>query len=123
MPVPACLRALLEKSIDYAGMFPPCSLDLERALENQAQYVRSDENWMLGGFVLPVDQFDAARVKLSAFDPQHPLCVSALGPKTRNATEFSEALENVAAAIRSLSAYNVDLLTVTQLEMFLPEDV
>ena len=39
----ASLRALLAHSIDYAGMFPPCSLDLEPAPSNQAQYVRSAE--------------------------------------------------------------------------------
>jgi RHS repeat-associated protein len=43
----ASLRALLDRSIDYAGMFPPCSLALEPALENQARYVRSADAWML----------------------------------------------------------------------------
>jgi hypothetical protein len=119
----ASLRALLEHSIDYAGMFPPCSLELEPALKNQAQYVRSDDAWMLGAFVLPVAKFGAAKKFLSEFDPVHPLSVSALGPKTENATAFCEALEETDAAIRSLSAHNVDLVAVTQLEMFLPADV
>jgi len=119
----ASLRALLAHSIDYAGMFPPCSLELEPALRNQAQYVRSDDTWMLSAFVLPVGQFDAARKILSDFDPQHPLRVSALGPKTENAAAFHDAIENVDAAIRSFSASNVDLISVTQLEMFLPQDV
>ncbi len=119
----ASLRALLAYSIDYAGMFPPCSLELEPALRNQAQYVRSDDTWMLSAFVLPVGQFDAARKILSDFDPQHPLRVSALGPKTENAAAFRDAIENVDAAIRSFSASNVDLISVIQLEMFLPQDV
>ena len=119
----ASLRALLAHSIDYAGMFPPCSLELEPALRNQAQYVRSDDAWMLSAFVLPVGQFDAAGKILSDFDPQHPLRVSALGPKTENADAFCDAIENVDAAIRSFSASNVDLISVTQLEMFLPQDV
>jgi hypothetical protein len=118
----ASLLALLEHSIDYAGMFPPCGLDLEPALSNQAQYVRSDDVWLLGAFVLLVGQFDAARKILSDFDPQHPLRVSALGPKTENAAAFRDAIENVDAAIRSFSASNVDLISVTQLEMFLPQD-
>jgi hypothetical protein len=117
------LRALLTRSIDYAGMFPPCSLDLERALHNQAQYVRSDDAWMLNAFVLPVGQFDAAKKILSDFDPQHPLHVSALGPKTNNAAVFREALTKTTAAIRSFCAYNVDLISVDQLEMLLPDDV
>jgi hypothetical protein len=118
----ASLRALLSQSIDYAGMFPPCSLALERALENQAQYVRSPDAWMLSAFVLPVTQFDAARQSLSHFDPSHPLHISALGPKTDSISDFGEALEKTNAAIRSFSACNVDLISINQLEMPLPRD-
>jgi len=111
------------QSIDYAGMFPPCSLALEPALQNQAQYFRSPEAWMLKTFVLSVEHFDAARPLLSLFDPVHPLHVAALGPKTANANAFLEALEEADAAIRSLSRHNVDLVSISQLEMFLPHDV
>ena len=119
----ASLRALLEHSIDYAGMFPPCSLELEPALTNHARYVRLHDRWMLNAFVLPVGQFDAAKQFLPQFDPMRPLCISALGPKTENATAFREALVETDAAIRSLSAHNVDLVSISQLEMFLPDDV
>jgi hypothetical protein len=119
----AALQALLKQSIDYAGMFPPCSLALEPALQNQAQYVRSPEAWMLNTFVLPVEQFDAAKQLLSQFDPQHPFCVAALAPKTANADAFLDALDKADAAIRSLSRYDVDLLSISHLEMFLPDDV
>jgi len=119
----ASLHALLAHSIDYAGLFPPCSLALEPALSNQARYVRSDEAWMLNAFVLPLGQFDAAKKILSDFDPQHPLRVSALGPKTEDAARFREMFTKTSDTIRSLSAYNVDLISVNQLEMFLPDDV
>ena len=119
----ASLQALLKHSIDYAGMFPPCSLDLERALQNQAEYVCSPDAWMLGAFVLPVEQFDAAKQLLSRFDPLHPLRVAALGPRTENADAFLAALEKADAAIGSLSRHNVDLVSISHLEMFLPHDV
>jgi hypothetical protein len=121
--VATSLRALLARSIDYAGMFPPCSLDLERSLKNQAQYLRDADAWMLSAFVLPLEQFGAAKQLLAQFDPLHPLQVSALGPKTENATAFLDALAKTDAAIRSLSAHNVDLVSVGQLEMFVPHDV
>jgi hypothetical protein len=116
------LQALLATSIDYAGMFPPCSLDLESALRNQAEYVRSPEAWMLGAFVLPVEQFETTRQLLSQFDPAHPLRVAALGPKTENADGFLDALDEADVAIRSLSS-NVDLVSISHLEMLLPHDV
>jgi len=121
--VPASLCALLEQSIDYAGMFPPCALELEPALTNQARYVRLDDTWMLNAFVLPVAQFNAAKQFLSQFEPANPLRISALGPRTENAATFREAVAETDAAIRSLSAHNVDLVSISQLEMFLPGDV
>src|SRR6185295_6150028 len=119
----ASLRALLAHSIDYAGMFPPCQLALAPALKNQADYLRTPDAWMLSTFVLPVDQFASAKQLLSEFDPLHPLRVSALGPKTESAGAFREALARTNVAVRSLAAHNVDLVTVPQLEMFLPGDV
>jgi hypothetical protein len=119
----ASLRALLTQSIDYAGMFPPCSLALEPALQNQASYVRSAEAWMLNGFVLPVEKFDPTRQFLSEFDPQHLLRVAALGPKTTETNAFLAQLENAAIATRSFSRYDVHLVSISHLEMFLPGDV
>jgi hypothetical protein len=119
----ASLRALLAHSIDYAGMFPPCSLGLDSALTNQAEYVRSPDAWMLGAFVLPTEQFGATKQLLSQFDAHHPLRVAALGPKTVSADAFLEALDDADATTRSLSRHNVDLISISHLEMFLPEDV
>jgi hypothetical protein len=119
----ASLRALLDRAIDYAGMFPPCSLALEPALRNQANHVRSSEAWMLNGFVLPVQKFDAASQLFSHFDHHHPLRIAALGPKTKNGDAFLAALANAATTIRSFSKDDTDLVLISHLEMFLPDDV
>jgi hypothetical protein len=119
----ASLGALLTHSIDYAGIFPPCSLAIEPALENQARYVRDPDAWMLNNFVLPVEKFDAAANSISLFDRKHPLRISALGAKTRNADEFIGTLKIAAETIRSFSARHVDLVSIPQLEMPLPQDV
>ena len=119
----ASLRALLTRSIDYAGMFPPCSLELEPALKNQAQYVRSGDSWMLSAFVLPIAKFGDAGRLVSQFDKHHQLRVSALGGKTENAASFQSELKNAADAIHSLQREHGDLVSVAQLEMVLPKDV
>lgn len=50
------LRALLANLIDYAGLFPPAALSLPIAAENYARYLRSENAWMLGRFVIPAAQ-------------------------------------------------------------------
>jgi hypothetical protein len=123
MAVAASLRALLDKAIDYAGMFPPCALALEPALRNQASYVRSSEAWMLNGFVLPVGQFNAATKFISQFDSSNLLRVAALGPKSANVESFLAALKDASAAVHLFSTSNADVVSVSHLEMFLPDDV
>ena len=120
---PASLRALLAHSIDYAGMFPPCRLPLQLALKNQADYVHTADAWMLGAFVLATEQFNAARELLSEFDAQHPLRVAALGPRTAGADVFLDAVDAADAAIRAFARHNVDLISISHLEMLLPNDV
>jgi hypothetical protein len=78
---------------------------------------------MLGGFVLPIEQFDAAKQLLSEFDPLHTLRVAALGPKAATADAFLDALDDIDAAIRSFARYDVDLISINHLEMLLPPDV
>src|SRR5437870_206137 len=52
----ASLRALLDQSIDYAGLFPPAKLPLDEALRNYARYRKETESWMLSHFVSPVER-------------------------------------------------------------------
>src|SRR6266567_4278009 len=123
MPLAASLRALLGRSIDYAGMFPPCSLELEPALQNQARYVRSADSWMLSAFVLPIGKFADAAKLVSQFDHYHPLRISALGGKTENAKNFAAELTNAIETIRAFQKEHGNKVSVVQLEMFLPADV
>jgi len=54
----ASLRALLDGIVDYAGLFPPASLDMRSAVANYAQYLTSVESWALGRFVLPMSRLE-----------------------------------------------------------------
>lgn len=106
----SALRALLARSIDYAGMFPPCALDLASALKNHAAYVRDPDSWMLSTFVLPVAQFADAAAHLSIFDSKHPLRISALAPK-------NPELDQIATSIQTFAKRHVDLAPIDQIEM------
>ncbi len=117
--MPTALRALLAKSIDYAGLFPPASLALEPALRNQAAYLRDEDVWMLGTFVLPISKFEEATGLLNHFTPQHRLRISALVAKSENATSFMNSLQEAAEAIRSFNQ-RYDHASVTQIELALP---
>lgn len=48
------VRALLYEIVDYAGLFPPSALSMTEAVCNYATYKKSNYNWMLGRFVVPL---------------------------------------------------------------------
>ncbi|MEO8560575.1 MAG: hypothetical protein ABI601_00775 [bacterium] len=56
-PTPT-VRALLRRSVDYAGLFPPAALSMRGAAEHYATHLRSPEAWMLARFVVPVERLD-----------------------------------------------------------------
>ena len=118
----ASLRALLTRAIDYAGLFPPANLELEPALRNYAEYIRGRDAWMLGPFILPVAEFDAAARDISQFDKEHPLRVSALGPRAANAEAFLHSLSAAMEAVASFVVAGGGRASVEQFEMPLPPE-
>jgi hypothetical protein len=52
------IRALMTGLVDYAGLFPPASLDMMNAVRRYREYLTGEDRWALGRFVVP-----AARLK------------------------------------------------------------
>ena len=50
------LKVLLSSIVDYAGLFPPAKLNLREAIANYCQYHQTQENWLLGRFVISVSR-------------------------------------------------------------------
>ena len=49
-------RALFERLIDHAALFPPASLEMDAALEVDAQARRTPEAWILNRFLVPASK-------------------------------------------------------------------
>lgn len=76
------LKVLLNKVVDYAGLFPPAALGMDEAVANYADYRRSGERWMLGRFIVPaarLAEFEkAAAGRLEPWPATDPWRLSAL---------------------------------------------
>lgn len=77
------VRALLERAVDYAGLFPPAALAMEPTVANFARYRAGDNAWALGRFVVPAARLDeliaAAEPWVATTDGPDPWPVAALG--------------------------------------------
>lgn len=63
------LRTLLHGLIDYAGLFPPATLDMPTAVQEFAHQRAGQHAWMLGRFILPLSrlaEFEASLASLGA---------------------------------------------------------
>lgn len=102
------LQALLNRIIDYAGLFPPAKLDMATTVRNYAAYLESNEAWMLGRLILPVARLvefenDAANLLPRDADDADPWQVSALlGPAD------SPSLKAEIAAIEAFNVRHAD---------------
>ncbi|MBK6507553.1 MAG: hypothetical protein IPG02_18390 [Ignavibacteria bacterium] len=47
------VKGFLHNTIDYAGLFPPASLNLEDSFDNFVEYSNGSYNWMLSKFICP----------------------------------------------------------------------
>lgn len=56
--VPMTLQTLLAGLIDYAGLFPPATLDMPTTIANYAGYLAGDDEWALGSLIIPAARLD-----------------------------------------------------------------
>ena len=101
------VRTLMVGLIDYAGLFPPASLDMQPTVETFARDRMGEHEWMLGRLICPATRLEelsehAAMLMPGTFatsgyreraDAGEPWRVSVIA-----ATELAECLDAIAAA-------------------------
>jgi hypothetical protein len=100
------LRALLNRIVDYAGLFPPARLSLDEALHNYARYRTEPENWMLGSFVCPAARLAELEPYYELFREGPPWSFSVLGRGGNTHEEFLEGLRADLKAVASFEFLN-----------------
>ena len=77
--MPPAFRAFLTGLIDYAGLFPPASLDLDTSIRNHVRYRQGDDAWMLGRFIVPASRLPELDAYADLFAEAPPVSFSVLG--------------------------------------------
>lgn len=91
-------EALLGRIVDYAGLFPPAALDMETAVRNYQNYLRSAPGWMLGSFVVSaarLEEFVAAFEQVCCGEKESPwtlsiVCAGEAADDARRIAEFRQ---------------------------------
>ncbi len=86
-PMKTSLSILLATAVDYAGLFPPSSLEMDAAVSAYSLYLSDPSSFMLGRFIVPVArlrEFDDAASRVLPHGNDKPWRLSALaGPDLR----------------------------------------
>jgi hypothetical protein len=96
------VRAFFSDIIDYAGLFPPANLPLDRALANYAKYRASSDAWMLGRFVIPAARLAELKPLLAQATMRAPITLSVLGHGSETGEAFRSGLVADLEAVNTL---------------------
>jgi hypothetical protein len=105
------VQTLLNSIIDYAGLFPPAKLSLERAIETYNQARSSPERWMLSHFILPISRLLEFEKLVAATEQHYSLSLILSKEWT---SELSQ-LENRGSQI-SITALEFPLLSSSEIK-------
>jgi hypothetical protein len=122
MPV-AGLRALLGDSLDYAGLFPPADLPLEKAVRNYAKYQLGADSWFLGRFIFPAKRLTELDPYMPLFAKSAPLLVSALALPSHTWKELTSKLRESLDLIFRFQHSHPNRVRVDSVEIAFPADL
>ncbi|REE89109.1 hypothetical protein A8990_107207 [Paenibacillus taihuensis] len=114
------IRSLMEKLIDYAGLFPPAELPMHAAIQQYHSYMHGQDNWMLGKFVIPVSRLVELAPFKRMFSADHPLTLSVIGSRSRTTLECQSLLNGCVEWIEEFRNQYQLAATVDTLELPLP---
>lgn len=114
------LRPLLDRWLDYAGLFPPAGLKMFPAVRTYRRHREGPHAWMLARFICPVARLEElveARREAGAAD--EPWILSTLAPSEPGAESFARGLATPIHRARRFAVSQVPL-TPDTLETALP---
>ena len=101
--------ALLSGLIDYAGLFPPESRTMERAVEGFRD-ARALQSWMMDRFIVPEDRLEDLAPHLDREPERWPLAVvmsTPFGDWSKGFADRARSLEVVALALRDIARLEI----------------
>ncbi len=94
MPIKS-LKIFLNKLIDYAGLFPPANLNLNKALKKYREYIECDDSWIMSQFVIHLNDLEnISKDDMEIFNDNFQLDFSVLSENLENDIEKLNQFKN-----------------------------
>ena len=116
------VRAFLSGIIDYAGLFPPAKLPLDKAIHNYATYRKGSDAWMLGRFIIPAARLAELDAFAHLFSSGPPFTFSVLGRGGETIETFQANIETDREAVAAFRSRHGAAVLVDAFEVKLPAE-
>lgn len=116
------IRALMTGLVDYAGLFPPASLDMFSAVGKYREYLAGEDRWALGRFVVPagrLKEFSAAFNDVCCGERERAWPLSVLG--SGDAASDDAAMDSLARGAVSIDCVEMKANSAAQAERLLQD--
>lgn len=111
------LSKLLAGLIDYAGLYPPSSVDMRTAVRNYAEYRNGPRAFALGRFIVDVSRL--TQLEAIVGDAIHRMRLSVLLPSTAEIALLLEAIDR-GIAVESIEIKSQDPAAIERIASALP---
>ncbi len=109
--------------IDYAGLFPPSKLSLNKAIHHYADYRKSDDAWMLSRFIIPASKLSKISEHADElFTTDDLFKFSVLGEKKETIEGFKEEISAVINFCTAFGEKYAGFVSTDILEVKLPHE-
>lgn len=116
------LYTLLYKIIDYAGMFPPASLELTEAFSNFINYTTDEHSWLLNRFIIPISKLGHL-AEIYVRDKAENIPLSYLVTKIDSRREFILTLKNELRILQDFEKQFPESYDISYFELYCPQEV
>jgi hypothetical protein len=122
------VKALMGRALDYAGLFPPAKLPMNKAVEEFASCLRDPEAWFLARFVLPASRSGelaqaAGGLLAEAAQTRLPWHLSGLIRSAPSIVESLDLMRSETVLLRGLLDSHAGALELDALELPVPEEL
>tara|TARA_B100000953_G_scaffold265178_2_gene232704 strand:- start:3119 stop:4126 length:1008 start_codon:yes stop_codon:yes gene_type:complete len=116
------LQKFMNGLIDYAGLFPPAKLPLDKAINEYISHLNQENKWMLGRFIIPISQLNDLEEFIPKFDNIGTLRLSVLGSQTSSDKEFLQQTKSEISVINEYRKKHAKKISIEVIETKLPSN-
>jgi hypothetical protein len=117
------LKIFTDKLIDYAGLFPPASLDMAQSLNNYLFYMQGPYSWMLSNFIIPAKRLSELEILLKGIKTGDKIPLSVIGTGSETKDNFMFGLDDDVRRLIDFKSKYFDSFQMNSFEFRLPSQL